>query len=786
MTYWKRCGIALLAFTLNAACTLVGPATWAHDDEDHTHETPVKVPAGITYAPTAVPDRIVLTWAEDPTTTQSVTWRTDTSVETAIVEYATAEDGPLFVNHTQEMAAKFETLETDLGVAKYHSVTLSGLVPNTKYVYRVGDGVNWSEWAHFITASDQADPFSFVYVGDAQNDLKSHWSRLVRQAYSDAPRAAFLLHAGDLVNRADSDAEWGEWFYAQGFIPRSTPCVAVPGNHEQSKIANEETGEVTRRLTNHWERVFEFPSNGPESSRESVYWMDYQGVRFIGLDSNNEVESQAVWLEKVLQDNPQNWTVITFHHPIYSSKRGRDNSELRGLWQPIFDKYKVDLVLNGHDHTYARTGLMAHGSEKNVPSGMRAQSEIAGTVYVVSVSGPKMYELGREPYMERVAEDTQLYQIITVDGDELRYVARTAVGRPYDGFTLTKRDGKPNQLVENVPDTPERVRPEADVAEAEPVKRDARQVPVVTSSLRLTNPEAKDQDDLCVWRDKQSPDRSVIIASDKSANRLFVYDLEGNLTQSIEVSKPGNIDLRYDVPFQGEQIDLVAVNQREDGFKLRLYRVDRETRELNSIDHGGIATGPNYGGCLYRSAVDDRLYFFTTSKESGCEQIELSETVNGFYTGKKVRHLDVGMSEGAVADDQLGLVYVATETEGVWRFEAEPTGQPKGTLILQVGDNGIQGDLEGLALSHDDNQIRYLTVSDQGSNTFHVLPMVGGSSTYRFSIENAEQTDGIEVVTDSFGPQFPQGFFACHSNHEESCPILITPLPRIMNVLGTR
>ncbi|MEP0344431.1 metallophosphoesterase, partial [Rhodopirellula bahusiensis] len=98
----------------------------------------------------------------------------------------------------------------------------------------------------------------------------------VRQAYSDAPRAAFLLHAGDLVNRADSDAEWGEWFYAQGFIPRSTPCVAVPGNHEQSKIANEETGEVTRRLTNHWERVFEFPSNGPESSRESVYWMDYQ------------------------------------------------------------------------------------------------------------------------------------------------------------------------------------------------------------------------------------------------------------------------------------------------------------------------------------------------------------------------------------------------------------------------------------------------------------------------------------------------------------------------------
>ncbi|WP_160168329.1 phytase [Novipirellula maiorica] len=783
MSYWTRLGITLFAFSLPAS---VG---WAHDGE-HPHAAPVEVPAGVTFAPSAVPDRIVLTWAGDPTTTQSVTWRTDMSVKKAVLEFAIAEDGPLFVNKTQQTDAKSESLKTDLGLAQYHSVTLTELKPSTKYVYRVGDGVNWSEWAHFVTASEQAEPFSFVYVGDAQNNIKSHWSRLVRQAYADAPRAAFLLHAGDLVNRGNSDGDWGEWFYAQGFIPRSTPCVAVPGNHEQSKVQNEQTGEVTRRLTDHWERVFEFPKNGPEGSREAVYFMDYQGVRIVGLNSTGQIEEQAVWLDDVLSNNPQKWTVITFHHPIYSSKRGRDNLELRDLWQPIFDKYKVDLVLNGHDHTYARTRLMAHKSEQNVPAGVRAKSDVSGTVYVVSVSGPKMYDLGREPYMQRVAEDTQLYQIITVDGDELRYVARTAIGRPYDGFTLTKQAGKPNKLVETIPDTPERVRPqEEDTDEVTSVKikrRESDQVPIITPTLRLTNPLAQDQDDLCVWRDNQSPDRSLIIASDKSANRLFVYDLKGKLIQSVEVPMPGNIDLRYDVPFGNQQIDLVAVNQRAEGFKLRLYRLDRESRELVAIDHGGIETGPNYGGCLYRSSLDDRLYFFTTSKQDGCEQIELSINENGFYTGKKVRHLDVGKCEGAVADDQLGMLYVAAEDEGIWRFAAEPGAGKQGTLMLEVGENGIRGDLEGVALHYDDNKVRYLTVSDQGSSTIHVLPLVGGSSTYRFAIENAQQSDGIEIVARSFGQEFPQGFFACHSDHEESCPILVTPLPSIVKALQSK
>jgi hypothetical protein len=72
--------------------------------------------------------------------------------------------------------------------------------------------------------------------------------------------------------------------------------------------------------------------------------------------------------------------------------------------------------------------------------------------------------------MVRAAQDTQLYQIISVSPKELVYEARTATGRAYDGFRLLKRPGKPNQLIEQIPDTPELVPAEAPPVEAAPAK----------------------------------------------------------------------------------------------------------------------------------------------------------------------------------------------------------------------------------------------------------------------------------------------------------------------------
>ena len=114
-----------------------------------------------------------------------------------------------------------------------------------------------------------------------------------------------------------------------------------------------------------------------------------------------------------------------------------------------FVRQHDDLVLQGHDHSYARG--------RNLPYGVSEHHEAAGTMYVVSISGPKMYELTEKRWMDRAAENTQLYQVISVGEDTIRYQAIMVTGELYDAFDLVKRDGMPNQLVEAVPaDVPER------------------------------------------------------------------------------------------------------------------------------------------------------------------------------------------------------------------------------------------------------------------------------------------------------------------------------------------
>lgn len=439
----------------------------AHDDprDPQHHHPPAKVADAVMHAPQIMPSRILLSWEGSPTTSAAVTWRTSEAVLQGQAEIAVATDGPQFVKRARRVTAVTTPLETDFGPARYHTVSFTELSPKTKYAYHVGDGTNWSEWFQFQTASEQPEPFSFVYFGDAQNDLRSMWSRVIREAVRDAPRAAFMLHAGDLINRPESDADWGEWFQAGGHLQATVPCIAAPGNHEY-RVTQQLAGIPTRiELTKYWRPSFAFPLNGPEKLPETAYFIDYQGTRIVVLNSNDRHLIQAEWLDTILATNPQKWTIITFHHPLYSTAIGRDNPMIRKAWQGVFDRHRVDLVLQGHDHSYGRTGLM-HGS--NTDTGLTKQIPESGTVYVVSVSGPKMYGMQARPFFRRTAEDTQLYQVIEIDGDTLKYVAHTATGRPYDGFTLQKRAGKPNTLIEQVPPVPENRRPVENDEKQEP------------------------------------------------------------------------------------------------------------------------------------------------------------------------------------------------------------------------------------------------------------------------------------------------------------------------------
>lgn len=405
---------------------------------------------------TAQPDHVILTFSGDPATTQSVTWRTDTSVSNAMAEIAIATAAPRFWRQAEQVEARTETMDArkvkSAGImANYHSATFTNLTPDTLHAYRVGDGEHWSEWFHFRTASTEPEPFSFLYVGDAQNYILELWSRLIRSGYSKAPDARFIIHAGDLVSDAHSEEQWHEWFTAGGWIHGMLPSVPVPGNHEYEGYTEAEEDQDIDHLSVQWKPQFTLPENGPKGMKEIVYSLDYQGLKILGLNSSKKRAEQAAWIDSVMQENTSKWTIATFHHPIFSASEGRDNEELRETWKPLFDQYGVDLVLQGHDHSYVRGDTPA--SAENVVGGLNARDNTTGTVYVVSVSGGKMYNLKEnwDQYgveRDRKAENTQLFQHIQIHGDTLSYQAFTAVGELYDAFDLIKQEDGPNIMID--------------------------------------------------------------------------------------------------------------------------------------------------------------------------------------------------------------------------------------------------------------------------------------------------------------------------------------------------
>tara|TARA_B100001559_G_scaffold25248_1_gene20048 strand:- start:1046 stop:2422 length:1377 start_codon:yes stop_codon:yes gene_type:complete len=413
------------------------------------------------------PDHIVLNFSEDPATTISVTWRTSKDVKSAYGEIAMAHANPSFISRAETFDATTETINFSNVVSQYdrdnpknnkfitinhnyHSLTFKDLEPNTLYAYRVGDGKIWSEWIQFKTAHKDNAPFSFLYVGDAQNYVLELWSRLIREGYRKAPDASFIIHAGDLIDDAHDEHQWHEWFMAGGYIHRTLPSLMVPGNHEYNPFVQQDIDESIRRLSVQWNKQFTLPNNGVRGLQETNYYIDYQGVRFLALNSNMMIEEQTKWLEQVLQNNPNKWTIATFHHPIFSASRGRDNEELRTQWKPLFDKYGIDIALQGHDHTYTRGRVQPY--EQNLLSGQNVK-DATGTVYVVSVSGGKMYKVkpGWEQYealRDKVGNNKQLFQVISVDGDKLSYKSYTAIGELFDAFDIIKNKEGVNSFVE--------------------------------------------------------------------------------------------------------------------------------------------------------------------------------------------------------------------------------------------------------------------------------------------------------------------------------------------------
>lgn len=400
-------------------------------------------------SPTKFPDHVVLSATEDPSTSIAINWRTEADNKVGFVELALAGPGPYFKKNSKKYKAERTVVDSqeaynDGFKASYFEVKIDQLIPNKIYAYRVGNFHFKSEWHHFKTANNQPIPISFLYVGDAQNYILELWSRVIRNAYKTAPNADFFIHAGDLVDKGHEDIDWNEWFAAGSFIHSEIPAIAVPGNHEYRYL----DGSVYSQdevLSVQWNAQFGFPKNGPRGLEKTCYYIDYPDLKIIALNSNVAIKRQAKWLREVLKSNDKKWIVVTYHHPLFSASTGRDNPEIRSLWQPIFEEYNIDLALQGHDHSYARGAIY---EKPVVVKNENHGGNIIGPVYVVSVSGGKMYSVNKSGWDEYGAtqakngERIQLFQHISINGDRLTYRSFTATGELFDRFELLKENGK--------------------------------------------------------------------------------------------------------------------------------------------------------------------------------------------------------------------------------------------------------------------------------------------------------------------------------------------------------
>ena len=375
--------------------------------------------------------RIALCISADPAHQMNVAWRTESQVDTPLVQWVQNQPQVKFYKQSVDIAAQTETVvRSDSSLVYAYSAEMSGLKPSTSYAYRVGSAEDWSEWLVFTTAAEKEEPFSFLYFGDPQNGIRSHVSRAIRAGYKEAPDAAFITMAGDLVAVPARDYEWEALFHAGDWIFRQTPLAPIMGNH-----AYYIDGKWLKTHTPYWQPHFKLPENGLTTLPETNYYFHYQSLLFVVLNGSEQLAEQALWLDELLTRESSAWVVVTLHQPLYATGDGRNGEKRRNAFLPIMDKYEVDLVLQGHDHTFGRTYPLKDNQ--------RAKRWQKGTVYINSVSGSKQYKL-RPKQSELFAvsgQDTQYYHVVSVTSSKM-----TLSSYSVDGVLVDEIQINPSKL----------------------------------------------------------------------------------------------------------------------------------------------------------------------------------------------------------------------------------------------------------------------------------------------------------------------------------------------------
>ena len=376
-------------------------------------------------------------------------------------------------------------------------MTITGLQPDTRYAYAIGyedtqQAAGSDYYVKTAPVTGSKGPVRLWVLGDFGSGTDNQ--RAVYQAYRNAITthpADLWLWLGDNAYAYGLENEYQQnVFSVYGPTFRNTPLVPSPGNHD---YAGSETN-----FNIPYYNLFSFPQNGEAggvpSGAKSFYSSNYGNVHLISLDSQGRQDglrlydttsTQVQWLKRDLEANrtsanPIPWTIVIFHHPPYSKGSHDSDTEesmrlLRENLTPIFERYGVDLVLNGHSHSYERTyrirnfrGLAntfdkaVHVAENTTarydgsPNSCPVLTKGQGTIYIVNGSGGQLG--GQSPGFPQPATvynnvNTGGSMILDVTDNRLDAQWLMSDGSVQDQFTLMKDVNKTTALTTEFADT---------------------------------------------------------------------------------------------------------------------------------------------------------------------------------------------------------------------------------------------------------------------------------------------------------------------------------------------
>lgn len=306
-------------------------------------------------------------------------------------------------------------------------------------------------------------------------------------------------------------------------------------------------------------------------------------------------------------------------------------------------------------------------------------------------------------------------------------------------------------------------------------------------------------DDMCIYVDPTDARESRVIVADEALG-LRVFDLDGHETQRVEIGPQTHVDARRISAGSGPRTTLIVSSSAERD-QLSFHVVDPTSRRLDPVASNRFRTTVTARGlCLYRSPADDATYVFVVGRhpegDHRMEQWSVVRSAAGVDC-RFVRALPIGgRAEGCVADDVQGLVFVAEEGVGIWKYPADPTDEGPRVLVDRSGLTGhLRGDVEGLAILGTSAGEGYLIASSQGSDDL-VVYRRGGDNEYvgRFElvahgdVDAVTRTEGIDGVVADLGGVFHGGLLAAHdsTNGDASPNVKLVAWSSVVDALDLR